>query len=91
LRGMPQTSPCERDLRPRPGRSRTHDQPSDTLGRGHDCTIAEQSDPAQARVSLDEVIAAMWETAVEMNERYKETSLGGLAVKLNVTVGLAEC
>lgn len=55
------------------------------------CTIAEQSDPAQARVSLDEVIAAMWETAVEMNERYKETSLGGLAVKLNVTVGLAEC
>ncbi len=55
------------------------------------CTIAEQSDPTQARVSLDEVIAAMWETAVEMNERYKETSLGGLAVKLNVTVGLAEC
>lgn len=55
------------------------------------CTIAEQSDPAQARVSLDEVIAAMWDTAVEMNERYKETSLGGLAVKLNVTVGLAEC
>jgi len=55
------------------------------------CTIAEQSDPAQARVSLDEVIAAMWDTAVEMNERYKETSLGGLAVKLSVTVGMAEC
>ena len=54
-------------------------------------TIAEQSDPAQARVSLDEVIEAMWDTAREMNERYKETSLGGLAVKLAVTVGLAEC
>lgn len=54
-------------------------------------TIAEQSDPADARVTLDEVIAAMWDTAKEMNERYKETSLGGLAVKLSVTVGLAEC
>ena len=54
-------------------------------------TLAEQSDPAFARVSLDEVIEAMWDTAREMNERYKETSLGGLAVKLSVTVGLAEC
>jgi len=54
-------------------------------------TLAEQSDPAFARVSLDEVIEAMWDTAKQMNERYKETSLGGLAVKLSVTVGLAEC
>lgn len=54
-------------------------------------TLAEQSDPAFARVSLDEVIEAMWDTAKQMNEQYKETSLGGLAVKLSVTVGLAEC
>jgi L-serine dehydratase len=54
-------------------------------------TLAEQSDPAFARVSLDEVIEAMWDTAKQMNERYKETSLGGLAVKLSVTVGLTEC
>ena len=54
-------------------------------------TIAEQTDPAYARVSLDDVIDVMWETAKQMNERYKETSLGGLAVKLSVTVGLAEC
>lgn len=53
--------------------------------------LAEQTDPAFARVSLDEVIEAMWDTAKQMNERYKETSLGGLAVKLSVTVGLAEC
>jgi L-serine dehydratase len=54
-------------------------------------TLAEGSDPGQARVSLDEVIAAMWDTAQQMNERYKETSLGGLAVKLAVTVGMPEC
>ena len=54
-------------------------------------TIAEQSDPAFARVSLDDVIAVMWETAKQMNERYKETSLGGLAVKLSVTLGMSEC
>jgi L-serine dehydratase len=54
-------------------------------------TIAQQTDPATARVSLDDVIEVMWETAKQMNERYKETSLGGLAVKLSVTVGLAEC
>lgn len=54
-------------------------------------TIAEQTDPAFARVSLDDVIEVMWDTAKQMNERYKETSLGGLAVKLSVTVGMSEC
>lgn len=54
-------------------------------------TIAEQTDPAFARVSLDDVIDAMWDTAKQMNERYKETSLGGLAVQLSVTLGMAEC
>lgn len=51
------------------------------------CNIALESDPAAARVSLDEVIASMWKTALDMNEKYKETSEGGLAV----SVGLAEC
>lgn len=51
--------------------------------------LACESDPAHARVSLDEVIGAMWDTAREMNDRYKETSLGGLAVKLSVRV--TEC
>jgi L-serine dehydratase len=33
-------------------------------------------------VSLDTVIAAMRQTGEDMNSRYKETSLGGLAVNL---------
>ena len=46
--------------------------------------IAMQSDPAKARVSLDAVIQSMWETAQGMNERFKETSEGGLAIAVNV-------
>lgn len=49
--------------------------------------LALSSDPAQAVVSLDEVIASMWATALDMNSKYKETSEGGLAVAVNV----AEC
>lgn len=49
------------------------------------------TDPAHARVSLDEVIAAMWDTAEQMSDRYKETSLGGLAIKLALPVSLASC
>ncbi|SHI82335.1 L-serine dehydratase [Cruoricaptor ignavus] len=49
--------------------------------------IAIDSDPAKARVSLDEVIQSMWDTAQSMNERFKETSEGGLAIAVNV----AEC
>jgi len=51
--------------------------------------IALSSDPASAKVSLDEVIETMWETAQDMHTKYKETSEGGLAIK--VPVGLAEC
>lgn len=49
--------------------------------------IAIEGDPSKARVTLDEVIASMWETAQSMNERFKETSEGGLAIAVNV----AEC
>ena len=49
--------------------------------------IALESNPSKARVSLDQVIKSMWETALDMNNKYKETSEGGLAVAVNV----AEC
>ncbi len=51
--------------------------------------IAFESDPKQAKVSLDNVIKTMWETAQDMNEKYKETSEGGLA--LNIPVIVPEC
>lgn len=46
--------------------------------------IALESDPAKAKVSLDQVIQTMWETALSMNDRFKETSEGGLAIAVNV-------
>ena len=48
------------------------------------CHIALESDPSKARVSLDDVIKSMWETALDMNSKYKETSEGGLAAAVNV-------
>lgn len=46
--------------------------------------IALESDPAKAKVSLDQVIQTMWETALSMSDRFKETSEGGLAIAVNV-------
>lgn len=46
--------------------------------------IAIDSDPSKARVSLDQVIKSMWDTAQSMSERFKETSEGGLAIAVNV-------
>ena len=51
--------------------------------------MALQRDPADARVSLDDVIRTMWETALDMNAKYKETSEGGLATQISVNV--SEC
>ena len=51
--------------------------------------LALQSTPDFAKVSLDGVIKTMWDTAMDMNSKYKETSDGGLAV--NVPLGLSEC
>jgi L-serine dehydratase len=51
--------------------------------------IAIESDPEFARVSLDEVIKTMWETALDMNTKYKETSEGGLA--RNIPVNIKDC
>ncbi len=44
--------------------------------------IASEEIPEQHRVDLDTTIAAMAQTAKEMNSKYKETSEGGLAVSV---------
>ena len=51
--------------------------------------LALQSTPDFAKVSLDNVIKTMWNTALDMNSKYKETADGGLAV--NVPISLSEC
>jgi len=51
------------------------------------CEMALDGDPTQAKIPLDKVIETMWETAKDMNSKYKETSEGGLAVK----VSLSDC
>lgn len=51
--------------------------------------LALESLPQYAKVSLDAVIKTMWETAQDMNEKYKETSEGGLAV--HIPVNVIEC
>lgn len=51
--------------------------------------LALQSNPEKAKVSLDAVVSTMWETAQDMNVKYKETADGGLAVK--VPLSLPEC
>lgn len=51
--------------------------------------LAQQSTPDFAKVSLDAVIKTMWDTALDMDHKYKETADGGLAV--NVPLSLPEC
>lgn len=45
--------------------------------------LALETDPKNVKVPLDKVINTMWETAKDMNTKYKETSEGGLAVTVN--------
>ena len=49
--------------------------------------LALDGDASKAKVSLDNVVQTMWETAQDMSSRYKETSQGGLAVN----VGMSDC
>ena len=49
--------------------------------------LALETDPKNVKVPLDKVVNTMWETAKDMNNKYKETSEGGLAV----TVNIADC
>ena len=51
--------------------------------------LALQTNPDNAKVSLDAVIKTMWLTALDMNSKYKETADGGLAI--NVPISLPEC
>jgi L-serine dehydratase len=51
--------------------------------------LALQSNPENAKVSLDAVVKTMWQTAQDMNSKYKETSDGGLAI--NIPISLPEC
>jgi len=47
--------------------------------------LALETNPENAKVPLDKVISTMWETAKDMNSKYKETSEGGLAVGVNLS------
>lgn len=49
------------------------------------CELALETNPENVKVPLDKVIATMWETAKDMNSKYKETSEGGLAVGVNLS------
>ena len=51
------------------------------------CEMALDTDPANAKVPLDKVIETMWQTAQDMNTKYKETSKGGLAIN----VAMSDC
>lgn len=49
--------------------------------------LALETHPEDIKVPLDKVIESMWNTAKDMNSKYKETSQGGLAIAVN----LPEC
>lgn len=49
--------------------------------------LALDTDPNNVKVPLDKVVDTMWETAKDMHTKYKETSEGGLAVRVN----MADC
>jgi len=49
--------------------------------------LALDTDPKEVKVPLDEVVNTMRETAIDMHTNYKETSKGGLAIR----VSLADC
>jgi L-serine dehydratase len=43
------------------------------------------------KVSLDQVIRTMYQTGLDMQSRYKETALAGLAVNVKETVNIKDC
>ena len=49
--------------------------------------LALETDEKNVKVPLDKVVNTMWETAKDMNTKYKETSEGGLAIAVN----MADC
>ena len=51
--------------------------------------LALSTTPSDTKVNFDTVVKTMWDTAQDMNGKYKETSEGGLA--FNLPVMLVEC
>lgn len=51
--------------------------------------LALRTDPDKTIVSLNNVVKTMWQTAQDMSSKYKETSDGGLAI--NIPLSLPEC
>jgi L-serine dehydratase len=49
--------------------------------------LAIETNPTEMKVPLDKIVATMWQTAQDMNIKYKETSTGGLAIAVN----MADC
>ena len=47
--------------------------------------LALETDPKNVKVPLDKVVDTMWQTAKDMNNKYKETSEGGLSVAVNMS------
>lgn len=45
--------------------------------------LALETDAEHTKVPLDKIVRTMWETARDMNGKYKETSEGGLALTVN--------
>jgi L-serine dehydratase len=45
--------------------------------------LALETDAKNSKVPFDKVVNTMWETAKDMNTKYKETSEGGLALGVN--------
>jgi L-serine dehydratase len=54
------------------------------------CRMATQETGGH-KVSLDQVIRTMYQTGLDMQSRYKETSLAGLAVNAKETVNIKDC
>lgn len=52
--------------------------------------LAIEQDDDVARISLDDVIETMWQTAKDMNSKYKEVSEAGLA-NIKIAVNVSEC
>lgn len=48
--------------------------------------LAMSGDPDDCKVNFDVVVKTMWDTAQDMNHKYKETSEGGLAFNLPVVL-----
>jgi L-serine dehydratase len=47
--------------------------------------FAFESDSYYAKVPLDKVISSMWETAKDMNSKYKETSEERFSMNVNIS------